>query len=162
VIDEPVRERRDAERVEARADDRAYLRKVEIERVDRVDRAAEQLVLDPGSASLQAQLEQLVAELQRAALDAAAGEDALRELVAVELEAVEGVGLVELVRLVGDRQCSDPRAFAAGSCATCDDRPRERRRPAGLRVGSDVEAPGWGSVRGLVRPRTGSREALRL
>jgi hypothetical protein len=137
VVDEPVRERWDAERVEARADDRADLCQIELERVDRVDRAAEQLVLDLRGAALQAQLEQVVAELQRAALDATAGEDALRELVAVELQAVERVGLVELARLVGDRQGGDPRAVSAGSCPACDDRLRERRRSAGLRVGSD-------------------------
>jgi hypothetical protein len=118
-------------------------------------------VLDLRRATLQAQLEQVVAELQRAALDATAGEDALRELVVVELQAVERVGLVELVGLVGDRQGSDPRAFAARSCATRDDRSRERRRPTGLCVGSDVEAPDWCPL-GRVRLRVGSKEALRL
>jgi predicted secreted protein len=94
-------------------------------------------VLDLRGATLQGELEQVVAQLQRAALDATAGEDALRELVAVELQAIERVGLVELVRLVGDRQGGDPRAVAARSCAACDDRLRERRRSAGLRVGAN-------------------------
>jgi hypothetical protein len=57
-------------------------------------------VLDLRGATLQGELEQVVAELQGAALDATAGEDALRELVAVELQATERVGLVELVRKV--------------------------------------------------------------
>jgi len=158
VVDEAVRERGTAERVEARADDRADLREIEIERVDRVDRTAEQLVLDLRRTTLQAQLEQVVAELQRPALDAAAGEDALRELVVVELQAVERVGLVELARLVADRQGGDPRAFAGRSRATCDDRSRERGGPAGLRVGSDVEAPDWCPFWGAGRPRAGSKE----
>jgi translation initiation factor IF-2 len=137
VVDEPVRERRDPERVQARADDRADLRQIELEGVDRVDRATQQLVLDLRRATLQAELEQVVAELQRAALDARAREDALRELIVVELQAVERVGLVELVRLVGGRQGGDPRALAARSATACDDRSRDRRGPAGLRVGSD-------------------------
>jgi ABC-type transporter Mla MlaB component len=64
VVDQPVRERRDAERVQARADDRADLCQIELEGVDRVDRAAQQLVLDLRGAALQAELEQVVAELQ--------------------------------------------------------------------------------------------------
>ena len=54
VVDQPVRERRAAERVEARADHRADLARVELERVDRVDRVAEQLALDLRGAALQA------------------------------------------------------------------------------------------------------------
>jgi hypothetical protein len=79
-----VRERRAAERVEARADDGPDRRRVEPERVDGLHGAVEQLALDALGATLQVQREEVVVELQRAAFDAGALEDALCELVVIE------------------------------------------------------------------------------
>ena len=95
MVDQPVGERGTAERVQARADDRADLERVELERVDRVDRVAQQVLLDLLGASLQRFSQEVLAEVQVAALDAAAREDALGELVALQPQPLQHLLLRE-------------------------------------------------------------------
>ncbi len=67
-------------------------------------------VLDPRRTSLQVARQEVVVQLEVAPLDAAAGEDALGELVAAQAQPVEDLVLGEDVLAVGDRQPGDPRA----------------------------------------------------
>ena len=75
VLEQAVRERRAAERVVRRGDDRADLRGIRAELVDRRDREPQQLVLGLDRAFLERRREQLRRQLEVAPRDAAARED---------------------------------------------------------------------------------------
>ena len=113
VVDEPVGERRAAERVEARAHHGADLAGVDRERVDRANRVLQQLPLDPRRAALRRVREELVAEVEVTALDAAAFEDALGERVPLQPQPLEHLLLRVAVLGVRDGDPGDPRARQA-------------------------------------------------
>ena len=110
VVDEPVGERWAAERVQARAHDGADLGGIDPERVDRADRVRQELPLDPRRAALRRVGEELVAEVEMAALDAAAFEDAFGERVSLQPQPLEHLLLRVAALGVGDGDPGDPRA----------------------------------------------------
>jgi hypothetical protein len=131
VVHETVRQRGAAERVEARGEHRADLRRVDRERIDGMDRIAHQVVLDPRAASLQRELQELVAQFEVPVPDAAAGEDPLGELVAGEPQPIEHLSLGEHVVGVRHGERRDPRTRTPRGTACGEDRTGERGWAAG-------------------------------
>ena len=109
VIDEPVGDRGAAERVEARADDDADFGRVDLELVDGPDGVAEELLLDGERATLNGGGEQLVGQIEVAAVDATAAEDALGELVVGQPEQRQDLILGERGVGMSERHARDPR-----------------------------------------------------
>ncbi len=93
--------------------DRADLQRVELERVNGVDRVTQQVLLDLLGASLQRFSHEILAEVQVAALDPAAREDALGELIPLQSQPLEHLLLRIGALGVGDGDPGDPRAGAA-------------------------------------------------
>jgi hypothetical protein len=86
VLDQAVGEAWTAERVEARAEDRADRARVDLELVDRLGGLAQELVLDLGRTTLQVARQEVRVEVQVTALDAAAVEDPDGEVVLSQAE----------------------------------------------------------------------------
>ena len=114
MVDEPVGERRAAQRVQARAHHGADLAGVELQRVDGPDRVPQQLLLDPRGTALQAVRHEVIAQVEVAALHPAALEDALGERVALQPQQVQNLLLGVGGAGIGDREPGDPRAEAPG------------------------------------------------
>ena len=110
MLDQAMREGRTAERVKARAQDRPDGAEVDLELVDRLRRLAQQLLLDLRGASLKVAGEEIRVQVQMAALDAAAVEDAQGEVVLGEPETLEGIVLGRGSRSADDRQAGESRA----------------------------------------------------
>ena len=113
VLDQPVREARAAERVEARRQDGSDPLALDPQRIDGAHGAREQFLLHALGASLQVRLEERLVQDELATLNPGAGEDPLRELVVGEAEPVERLllGLAPL-RRVEDREAGEPRHLA--------------------------------------------------
>jgi hypothetical protein len=107
VLDQAVGEAWTAERVEARAEDRADRARVDLELVDRLGGLAQELVLDLGRATLQVARQEVRVEVQVAALDAAAVEDPDGEVVLGQAEPLERFELRRGTGPTDDGQAGD-------------------------------------------------------
>ena len=118
VLDQALGETGAAQRVEARGDDGSDRGGVDLQAPDRLHGAAEKLLLDLRGPLLEVALEERLVEVQVAALDAAAGEDALGELVAGQPQPVERLPLRRLRPGLEHRQGGQRRAAASRAGGT--------------------------------------------
>ena len=152
ALDQAVRQRRAAERVKARGDDRADEVRLELERVDRRDRLLQELVLDPRRASLQRAAHEALAQVQAATIHAAAFEDAFGECVAGEAEALEHLLLAEGGLRLVRRQRRDARTRAPRAAVHTRSAFRVQHRARALAwTGSDRCRP-WSASRHAQQP----------
>ena len=114
MLDQTVGEARTAERVQARGQERADLRGIDVELVDREDRLLEKLLLDFRCPPLEVAPEEVRLEVQLTLLHAGAGEDPLRELVVVQTEPPQGVPLTGQCGAVDDGEAREPGTRPGG------------------------------------------------
>src|SRR5581483_11559363 len=104
-----------AERVEAGGEHRADAVETHLEALERLHGLVEQLELDVRRALLKAGRKEVLPEVQLAPLDAAAGEDALGELVTGEAELLERLALRHALAGVEHGKARERRHAAQGA-----------------------------------------------